>query len=312
MYSSKKPSITLLPKVPGLTLEDLTIGAGMVSLSVASTRPSASCPICGQESARLHSHYLRTLADLPWGGRAVRLSLRVRRFRCSSPECTRSIFAERLPNLVESYARKTVRLHEVLEMVGFALGGEAGARLIGRLGMFASSSTLVRYVRRAALAAEPPPTVIGIDDFALRRGYRYATIIVDLQSHKPIDLLPERDSEMIASWLKAHPQLEIISRDRGSSYVEGATEGAPGAVQVADRWHLLKNLGSALERFATRHSEQIKEAAKSAVQARGGEHSLIWAFSMSSMLRDTAQERESRERRQKRYDRYQKLDFSHL
>lgn len=248
------------------------------------------------------------MTDLSWSGRLVRLLLRTRRFRCSRPECPRRIFAERLPDLVDPYARKTVRLHEVLELVGFALGGEAGARLIGRLGMVASPSTLVRYVRRAVLAADrPPPTVIGIDDFALRRGYRYATIIVDLESHEPIDLLEDRDSQAIASWLKAQPQVEIISRDRGSSYAEGATEGAPQAVQIADRWHLLKNLGSALERFAARHSEQIKQAAKSAVQARGGEGALNSTFSVSSMLRDTAQERESRESRQKRYDRYQKV-----
>jgi transposase len=250
---------------------------------------------------------LRTLADLPWSGRSVRLLLKVRRFRCSRLECPRRIFAERLPDLVEPYARKTARLHEVLELVGFALGGEAGARLIGRLGMIASPSTLVRYVRRATLAAAPTPTVIGIDDFALRRGYIYATIIVDLQSHKPIDLLEDRESQTIASWLKAQPQLEIISRDRGSSYAEGATEGAPGAVQVADRWHLLKNLGSALERFAARHSEHIKQAAKSAVQSRGDDYSSSPKISMSSMLRDTTQERESNQRRQKRYDRYQKV-----
>lgn len=307
MCSSKKLPVTLLPKTPGLKLEDFVIDAGMVSLSVASTRPAASCPACGQQSARLHSRYLRTLADLPWGGRAVRLSLRVRRLRCSRPECPRRIFAERLPDLVEPYARKRVRLHEVLELVGFALGGEAGARLIARLGMIASPSALLRYVRRATLTPESSPTVIGIDDFALRRGYRYATIIVDLQSHEPIDLLPDRESQTIASWLKTHPQVEIISRDRGSSYAEGATEGAPEAMQVTDRWHLLKNLGSALERFATRHSEQIKQAAASTVKSRGGGCSLSLGFSMHSMLRDTAQERESRERRQKRYGRYQRV-----
>lgn len=164
MYSSKKLPMTLLPKTPGLKLENLVIDTDMVSLSIASTRPLASCPICGQESARLHSHYLRTLTDLPWGGRAVRLLLRVRRFRCSCSKCPRRVFAERLPDLVEPYARKTVRLHEVLELVGFALGGEAGARLIARLGMIASAPTLLRYVRRATLTFESSPTRIGIDD----------------------------------------------------------------------------------------------------------------------------------------------------
>lgn len=125
MYSSKKLPMTLLPKVQGLKLESLLVDNGMVSLSVASTRPSASCSICGHKSTRLHSHYLRTLADLPWSGRLVRLLLRVRRFRCSLSECPRQVFAERLPDLVEPYARKIVRLHEVLELVGFALGGEA-------------------------------------------------------------------------------------------------------------------------------------------------------------------------------------------
>jgi transposase len=136
MYSSKKLSMTLLPKVPGLQLENVAIDAKTVLLSVASTRPSASCPVCGQKTARLHSHYRRTVADLPWGGRSVKLSLQVRRFRCSAPACPRRIFAERLASVAEPYARKTMRLHEVLRLVGFALGGEGGAQrqMYGRAG----------------------------------------------------------------------------------------------------------------------------------------------------------------------------------
>jgi transposase len=130
MYSSKKLPMTLLPKGPGLKLQDVAINAEMVSLSVESSCPSVACPVCGQSTARLHSRYLRTLADLPWGGRSVRLALRVRRFRCSHPECPRRIFAERIPDLVAPYARKTTRLHEILRLVGFALGGEGGTRLL--------------------------------------------------------------------------------------------------------------------------------------------------------------------------------------
>jgi hypothetical protein len=158
--------MTLLPKAPSLGLEDVAINARMVSLSVASTCPSASCPVCGHKTARLHSHYRRTVADLPWGGRSVKLSLLVKRFRCSTPECPRRIFAERLPSVVAPYARKTTRLREVLRLVGFALGGEGGARLLWRLGMKASPSTLLRYVRGSPETTHPQPNAVGIDDWA--------------------------------------------------------------------------------------------------------------------------------------------------
>ena len=225
--------MTLLPKSPGLQLEDTFIDADTVSLSLASTALPVTCPVCTQETARLHSHYGRTVADLPWGGRRVRLFLNVRKFRCPQQRCPRKIFTERLPSVVESYARKTVRLHEVLELVGFALGGEAGARLIRRLGMTASPSTLLRYVRRAAAALHPEPHIIGVDDFSLRRGQTYATIVVDLERHRPIDLLPDRSAETLADWLRANPGIVVIARDRYRPYIEGASAGAPGAVQVA-------------------------------------------------------------------------------
>jgi transposase len=218
MYSSKKLPMTLLPKSQGLKLQDVAINAEMVSLSVESTCPSACCPVCGQRTARLHSRYLRTLADLPWGGRPVRLSLRVRRFRCSRSECPRRIFAERLPSVVEPYARKTARLREILRLVGFALGGEAGGRLLWRLGMMASPSTLLRYVRGSPEVAYPQPHVVGIDDWAFRRGRRYGTMIVDLERHEVIDLLEDREAASARAWLERHPQIRIIARDRGGAY----------------------------------------------------------------------------------------------
>ncbi len=161
----------------------------------------------------------------------MKLFLNVRKFRCSQKGCPRQVFTERLPDLVEPYARKTVRLHEVLELVGFALGGEAGSRLIRRLGMVASPSTLLRYVRRAATAPYPKPHIIGVDDFSLRRGKTYATIIVDLQRHEPIDLLPDREAATLADWLRANPGIEVVARDRYRPYIEGASAGAPGAMQ---------------------------------------------------------------------------------
>lgn len=172
--------------------------------------------------------------------------------------CPRRIFTERLPDLVESYARKTVRLHEILELVGFALGGEAGARLVRRLGIAVSPSTLLRYVRGSPTNIHPPPTVIGVDDFSLRRGQTYATIIVDLERHEPIDLLPDRSADTLADWLRANPGIEVIARDRYRPYIEGASAGAPEAGQVADRFHILKNLYDAVERAVERNRHVLR------------------------------------------------------
>ena len=185
MKTTSKLSMTLLPRFPGLKLENVAIATESISLSVASTQPEADCPICGSGSGRLHSHYERTVSDLPWAGRAVRISLRVRRFRCANRGCPRRIFAERLPSVVKPYARKTVRLREILLLVGFALGGEAGARLLVRLGLRASPSTLLRSLHGAALPSFDPPEVIGVDDFAFLKGRKYGTIVVDFERHRP-------------------------------------------------------------------------------------------------------------------------------
>ncbi len=281
MYSSKKLPMTLLPKAPGLNLADVAIDAEMVSLSVESTCPAAACSLCGRRTTRLHSHYRRTLTDLPWGGRSVRLSLRVRRFRCSCSECPRRIFAERLPDLVEPYARKTTRLHEILQLVGFALGGEGGARLLQRLGMTASPSTLLRYVRGSPEAVYPEPSVVGIDDWAFRRGRRYGTMIVDLERHQMIDLLEDREADSVRAWLERHPQIQTIARDRGGSYAEAATKGAPQAVQVADRWHLMHNLANALEEFLQQKKKALRQAA--GTEAQSPEEDDATSFSASPL-----------------------------
>ncbi|CAN5136838.1 ISL3 family transposase [soil metagenome] len=281
MYSSKKLPMTLLPKSQGLKLQDVAINAEMVSLSVESTCPSACCPVCGQRTARLHSRYLRTLADLPWGGRPVRLSLRVRRFRCSRSECPRRIFAERLPSVVEPYARKTARLREILRLVGFALGGEAGGRLLWRLGMMASPSTLLRYVRGSPEVAYPQPHVVGIDDWAFRRGRRYGTMIVDLERHEVIDLLEDREAASARAWLERHPQIRIIARDRGGAYAEAATKGAPQAMQVADRWHLMHNLANALEEFLLQKKKTLREATRT--ETESPEDDYATSFSAGSL-----------------------------
>jgi transposase len=167
------------------------------------------------------------------------------------------VFTERLPLLLEPWARRTARVREWIQVVGLAAGGEGGSRLLGRHGLPTSPATVLRLIRRRTAPAAPAPVVIGVDDFALRRGRTYGTIIVDLERHHPIDLLEDRSAATLIAWLQDHPSIEVISRDRSTEYARGATLGAPAAVQVADRWHILKNLREALERTLDRQRSVI-------------------------------------------------------
>jgi len=243
-------------------VQQLVPTADAIIIEARLTTPTASCPCCGVAASRRQSHYQRTLADLPWQGVPVRVRLVVRRFWCDNPACPRTIFAEQVPTLAAPYARKTQRLLTVLTQLGFALGGEGGRRLLAHLGMPASADTLLRLVRRAAVVPAATPSAIGIDDFALRRGQRYGTIIIDLATHRPVDVLPERSAEAVAGWLHAHPGVTTVARDRSGVYADGIRQGAPTATQVADRWHLLKNVGDLLERVIARHGAALRAAAQ--------------------------------------------------
>ncbi len=239
-------------------MNQITLDEQRLTLLLTTTAPTACCPLCATVATHVHSAYTRTVADLPWAGCTVRVLLVVRKFFCQVATCTRRIFTERLPGLVAPYARRTLRLSHILGVVGLALGGEAGTRLVTRLGMAVSPRTLLRHLRRIPVPTSATPRVLGIDDFAFRKGRTYGTILVDLEQHRPIDLLPDRTAATVVTWLLAHPGVEIISRDRSPEYRRAATLGAPQARQVADRFHLVKNLREALERLLERHRSRFR------------------------------------------------------
>ena len=213
------------------------------------TRPGGRCPECGRASRAVHSRYRRHPSDLPSLGRYVRVALRVRRFYCRNPPCTRRTFAERLQELVMPHARRTCRLATAQGRVGVALGGEAGARLLRHLAMPTSADTVLRLIRRMPLPEVDTPRIVAVDDWAIRKGRTYGTVVVDLERRRVADLLPDRTSTTVAEWLRQRPGVEVVARDRSTEYARAAGIGAPGAVQVADRWHLLANMRQALERW---------------------------------------------------------------
>src|SRR5947209_19358586 len=238
-----------------------------LTLQISCTLKSASCPLCQQSSERIHGKYGRTVADVPCGGRLVTLALTVRKFVCSTKTCPRQIFTERLPDLVQSYARMTNRLALVLQTLGFATCGQVGERFAPQLGMQVSGPTLLRRMRSCSYTPPASVAVVGIDDWAWKKGATYGTILVDLQSHKPIELLPDRTAETAEAWLRTHPEVEIVSRDRGGDYAAAARKGASQAQQVADKFHLLKNLRERLKDLMDRRQSCLPEVEETRVDA---------------------------------------------
>jgi len=288
-----------LPQCPGLRLDDLVRTPTTVVALLVSTFSSAACPRCGTTSDRIHSHYRRLVADLPCHGRILVLRLLVRRFRCINPACTQHIFCERLPQLLQAHARSTLRLSDAHRVIGFALGGEAGSRLADQLDMPTSPDTLLRRVKNAPDEPAPPPRYVGVDDWAIRKGHRYGTILIDLERGSVLDILPGRDGAALKSWLKEHPGVEVITRDRAAAYAQAAAEGAPQAKQVADRWHLLKNLREAVELVLVRLSATVREALSEgsapveippttrAVEGSGGQPSAVLQAAVTPLMSAT-------------------------
>ena len=252
------PTPVLPFSLPGCVVDAIRTDAAVLLLEAHTTAPTAMCPECHHLATRVHSRYTRLLRDLPVTEQAVRVLLRVRRFFCPSPSCSRRTFAERLPTIAPFRAQRTERLTHTLRTLGLALGGQHGARIAAQLRMPFSPDTLLRIIRAIPNPDCVPPRVIGIDDFAFRKGQVYGTLIVNLEHARPIDMLPDRSAESVATWLRGHPEIEVIARDRAANYIRGATDGAPQAVQVADRFHLLGNAREVIERYVQRTTPTLR------------------------------------------------------
>lgn len=300
MAPSPSHSQAVLPNPETLLLERIEKQGCEFRIFVSAQQP-APCPICGQVSHSRHSGYSRRLSDLPWQGCSVQLWLRVHKYRCLQRDCPRKVFCERIPGVAKVHARRTERLDLIINCVGYVAGGLPGARLLERLAMSISDDSVRRQVVRgsARRPQQAPVRHLGIDDWAWRKYHDYGTILVDLDRHQVVDLLPDRVSESVAAWFIAHPTVEVVARDRSGLYADGVTTGAPQAQQVADRFHLVANLSEAVQRVLEGRTRELT------LPGEGQPSDAEPVCSPES--KPTASRLLKQQRRQRRLERYQQL-----
>jgi transposase len=299
----------------GLDVTGMEMSAEGLTITAVSRQIGPCCPLCGTAARRLHSRYSRTVVDLPCGGQQVRLLVSVRRYFCDVPTCQRKIFAERLTPFVEPRARVTQRLYQIVQIIGLATGGRLGVRVTDRLAIQTTRHTILRRIMTLPKAPVGQIAQIGIDDFSFRRGRKFGTLIVDLQTHQVLDVLADRTAETSAAWMATHPEIELVSRDRGGDYAAAARKAAPAATQTADRFHLFKNLTEEVELALARCRAEIRKQAEEASrrevpqEAHKALSASKKAFSLTTWKPPPApcDERARLTRRAQRYDCYQQV-----
>jgi transposase len=276
-----------------------------VLVHVTSYRATSLCPQCSTPSSAIHSWYRRHPKDLPCAGRPIRLLFTVRKFFCRNPDCSRKVFTERLADFIETSSRLTKRLRTAIQDIGFATGGKGGKQLGDKLAMPISETTVLSSLYLAPLPEIGQVHVVGVDDWSWRRGKRFGSILVNLETHKIVGLLADREAESVRQWLAAHPEVDVVSRDRGATYIDRATSGAPQATQVADRWHLLSNLGDAVEAFLIRRHIRL-EGEKAPLRENQGLDKPLSSFSATP-----ASQRKSQARLLQKWKLYQRVQELH-
>jgi len=237
-----------------LIIEDVQDAGEVIVVRARTGNEAVACPGCGTPTGRVHGYHERVAADVPVDGRRVLVRLRARRMRCPVTGCPRQTFREQVPGLIDRYQRRTLRLAGQVSAVARELAGRAGARLLRALGIAVSRHTALRVLLRIPLPVMAVPRVLGIDDFALRRGRSYATVLIDAETGRRVDVLPGRTADVVEAWLGAHPGVRVVCRDGSGAYGEAIRRALPGAVQVSDRWHLWHGLGEAVRKEVAAHS----------------------------------------------------------
>jgi transposase len=231
--------IMLFPHLQDFRLIQMSCNEEAITLECERTTPTAPCPMCQTTTRHIHSRYRRVIHDLPINGKTVMLLLHVRKFYCKEPACPRRVFSERLPQLASSHGQATTGLRSFLAILGREAGGAGGARIAAGMGLQTTSRTLLRVLHAQPVAEPESPRIIGIDDCAWKKRSRYGALVVDLEGRRPIALLEQRSVAVVAAWLRKHPTIEIVARDRSEEFAAAIREALPQAVQVADRFHLV-------------------------------------------------------------------------